>query len=97
MPKNTNPWEYWLEDFPRALYGASIPGGTKPFSDYWRGQYGNVYGDYQTELGKQALAGQPPNLGFGEFLGAYPFSQQYGLMSPRQRGHRGTQRLSWRV
>lgn len=98
MPNNNaNPWSYWLEDFPRAQYGAMIPGGAPSFSDYWRGQYGNVYGQYQTALGRQAMAGQPPSLGFGEFLGDFPFAQQYGLLSPSQRGYRQPQRLAWRV
>lgn len=97
MPNNTNPWQYWLQDFPRAQYGAMIPGGSQAFSDYWRGQYGNVYGDYQTALGRQALAGEPPSLGFGQFLGEYPFAEQYGLLSPSRRGLRQPQRLSWRV
>lgn len=97
MPNNTNPWQFWLEDFPRAQYGASIPSGARSFEDYWRGQYGNVYGDYQTALGQQAMAGQPPSLGFGEFLGGFPFAEQYGLLSPRQRGYRIPQQLSWRV
>lgn len=97
MPINNNPWKYWLEDFPRAQYGALIPRGTPSFADYWKSQYGNVYGDYQTALGRQALAGQPPSLGFGQFLGTYPFAERYGLLSPRQRGHRMPQRLAWRV
>ncbi len=97
MPYDTNPWQYWLEDFPRAQYGAMMPSGTPSFADYWRGQFGDVYGQYQTALGRQALAGQPPSLGFGEFLGTYPFEQQYGLLSPSQRGFRQPQRLTWRV
>jgi len=96
MP-NYNIWQDWLADFPRALYGASIPGGTRSFTDYWRSQYGNVYGDYQTALGRQAMAGQPPSLGFGEFLGTFPFAERYGLLSPQRRGFRMPQRLQWRV
>lgn len=96
MPNN-NIWSYWLQDFPRAQYGAMLPQGTPSFQNYWRSQYGNVLGQYETALGKQALAGQPPSLGFGEFLGSYPFAQQYGLLSPRQKGFRQPQRLSWRV
>ena len=96
MP-NYNIWEDWLEDFPRALYGASIPTGARSFEEYWRGQYGTVAGQYETALGRQAMAGQPPSLRFGEFLGTFPFEQQYGLLSPSQRGYRQPQRLQWRV
>ena len=96
MP-NDNPWQYWLEDFPRAMYGASIPAGSRAFSDYWTGQYGNVAGDYQTALGQQAMAGQPPSLGFGDYLQNYGFQRQYNLLSPGQRGLRQPQGLSWRV
>ena len=97
MPNNNNIWEYWLEDFPRALYGASIPTGARSFEDYWRSQYGTVSGQYQTALGRQAMAGQPPSLGFAEFLQDFPFAREYGLLSPSQRGYRQPQRLTWRV
>lgn len=96
MPNN-NAWSYWLEDFPRARYGAQIPKGAPSFQDYWRGQYGNVYGDYQTALGEMAMAGQPPSLMFGDFLGSYPFAEKYNLLSPRRRGYRMPNRLEWRV
>lgn len=94
-----NIWKYWLEDTPSALYGAMIPGGTKPFSSYWQGQYGNVYQDYMTQLGKSALQGMPPSLSFGSFLGQYPFSQYWNLLSPSQRGLRTSlyPSLTWRV
>lgn len=97
MPNNTNPWSMWLEDFPRAQYGATIPRGAPSFEDYWRGRYGNVWGQYQTALGRQAKAGLPPSLSFGEFLGSFPFAERYGLLSPGQKGFRQPQRLSWRV
>ena len=96
MPE-TNPWSYWLQDFPRAEYGALIPGGTPSFTDYWRNQYGNVYGDWQTKLGQMVLGGQAPSLGFGDFLGNYPFAEQYNLLSPRQRGYMQPRNLQWRV
>lgn len=83
---NNSIWSYWLEETPEALYGAMIPGGTMPFQKYWQGQYGNVYQDYMTQLGKQALGGQPPSMLFGDYLGKYPFSQYWNLLSPRVRG-----------
>ena len=98
MANNNNSiWSYWLEDFPRALYGAMMPGGTPTFEDYWKGQYGNVYGDYQTALGQLALAGQPPSTTFGQFLDSYPFASKYNLLSPSQLGYRTPSRMRWRV
>lgn len=100
MPNNTNPWGMWLEDYPGALYGASIPQGTPSFMDYWKGQYGRVQQDYMTSLGQMAMAGEPPSMRFSSFLQQYPFMQRYNLMSPRQRGiNRGrfAPSLSWRL
>ena len=100
MPNNTNPWQYWLEDYPSALYGAMTPAGSPSFADYWQGQQSKVFGKYQTALGKQAIAGQPPSLGFGEFLGNYPWMQQWYGLSPSQRGlnlGRLAPGLQWRV
>ena len=97
MPNN-NPWSFWLEDFPEALYGAMIPKGTPSFMDYWQGQRGNVWQQYQTALGQQALGGQPPSLGFRSFLEDYPFLQRWSLMSPQRRGYRSFMPgLSWRI
>jgi len=96
-----NPWASWLEDYPSALYGAMRPRtGSRSFTDYWRGQQSNVYGDYMARLGQMTMAGQPPNLGFQEFLGQYPFLSQYLGMSPGERGQypaRYAPRLRWNV
>ncbi len=97
MP-NDNPWKYWLEDFPQAQYGAMIPEGTPSFTNYWRSRFGNVAGQYQTALGKQALAGQPPSLGFGSFLESYPFMQRWQQTSPFRGGVSGfAPSLRWQV
>ena len=94
-----NIWKYWLEDTPQALYGAMLPGGTMPFQKYWKGQYGNVYQDYMGQLGKQALQGQAPSTLFSDYLGKYPFSQYWDLMSPRAKGFNTALNpsLSWRI
>lgn len=81
-----NPWSYWLEDYPSALYSASIPKGTPSFQDYWQRQMSKVTGEYQGALGKQAMSGQPPSLMFSEFLGNYPWTQRWYNLSPSQRG-----------
>lgn len=82
-----NPWAYWLEDFPSALYGASIPKGTPSFMDYWQRQMSKVTGEYAGALGKQAMSGQPPSMMFSEFLGNYPWTQRWQGLSPSQRGY----------
>jgi len=84
---NENPWRYWLEETPSALYQAKIPGGTPSFVDYWQRQQSRVSGQYAGMLGKQALQGQPPSLRFEDFLGDYPWSQYWYQMSPRERGY----------
>jgi len=100
MPNNQNPWAPWLEEFPSAQYGASIPKGTPSFMDYWRGQQGRVQQEYMTTLGQQAMGGEPPSMRFGSFLENYPFMQRYQMMSPQRRGlsyGRFAPSLRWRV
>uniref|UniRef100_A0A6M3KK49 Uncharacterized protein n=1 Tax=viral metagenome TaxID=1070528 RepID=A0A6M3KK49_9ZZZZ len=95
---STNPWAYWLEDFPQAAYRASIPQqGAPAFQDYWAGQYGRVSNDYQGELARMAQMGRPPTLGFGDYLNTYNFNKQYDLLTPSQRGVYRPNQLSWRA
>lgn len=97
MP-NKNPWRYWLEEAPGALYQAMIPKGTPSFMDYWQRQQSKVMGEYSGALGKQALGGQPPSLFFEDFLGNYPFTQNWYQMSPQKRGLRSlAPSLRWNV
>jgi len=97
---NNNIWQWYLEDYPSTLYQAMIPQGTPSFQDYWQRQMSKVMGQYEGALGKQAMAGQPPSLGFGDFLGNYPWTQQWQGLSPSQRGlnlGRLAPSLTWRV
>ena len=84
MPDNI--WSYWLEDTPEALYGAMTPTTSPMQQKYWGSQYGNVWQDYMSKLGKMALGGSPPNLNFSSFLQSYPFQEYWSQMSPSQRG-----------
>ena len=87
MPEN--PWKWFLEETPEALYGAMRPRqGTSPFMDYWRGQEGRVWGDYMGALGQQAMAGEAPSMFYQDFLGQYPWMDYWRRMSPGQRGER---------
>lgn len=99
MP-NDNIWQYWLEETPRAAYQALIPSGTPAFTKYWQGQQSNVWNKYMGALGEQALAGQPPNLFFTDFLKNYPWSRYWYNLSPSQRGidySKFMPSLTWRV
>jgi len=86
MANSNNPWSYWLEDYPSALYQSMIPQGTPSFQDYWQKQMSKVTGQYEGALGKQALGGQPPSLFFQDFLQSYPWTQNWYNLSPSQRG-----------
>ena len=99
MTTERSPWSYWLEDYPGALFGASIPKGTPSFQDYWQRQMSKVTGEYQTALGRQAISGQPPSLTFGDFLGDYPWARNFYQLSAGQRGlNQGlSPSLQWRV
>lgn len=86
MANSNNPWQWYLEDYPSALYGAMIPQGTPSFQNYWQRQLSKVTGEYETGLGRQAMAGQPPSLFFSDFLQNYPWTENWYNMSPSQRG-----------
>lgn len=92
-----NPFMPFLEDYPEMLYRAFLPGGTTPFQDYWKSQYGDVYGGYLGQLGKMALAGQEPTTDFYDYLKGYPFLENWYRQSPSQRGETTTPRLRWNV
>ena len=79
-------WKEWLEETPRALYGAMLPTGTPSFTDYWKSQYGNVYGDYMKRLGEMALGGQVPSLDYSSYLSQYPWMRYWQNLAPSQRG-----------
>ena len=99
MPEQ-NIWKYWLEDYPTAQYQAMIPAGVSPsFVDYWQRQQSRVMSSYEGALGKQALAGQPPSLGFGDYLGGKDWLKDWYKLSPGARGYNPglSQSLSWRV
>lgn len=99
MP-NENPWKYWLQESPTALYQSMIPAGVSPnFVDYWQRQQSRVMGAYQGALGKQVLGGQPPTLGFEEYLGGKNWAEDWYRMSPGARGYNMglSPSLSWRV
>ena len=53
---------------------------------YFAPRYGDIYGRYQGTLAAQALAGEEPTGKFSDFLGNFPFTQEFYGRSPRQRG-----------
>ena len=91
----------FLADNPGMLFQAMRPQALSygsNFLDYWRGQQGNVWGDYLGLLGKEALGGNVPNLSYQSFLGNYPWLQRWFQMSPEERGERPSlfaPRLRW--
>ncbi len=96
---NKDLWSYWLEDYPQTLYAGSYPATTPGMKNYWGGQYGNVWQDYQGKLAKMALGGNAPNLNFGEFLQSYPFSSYWNQLSPSAKGVNTSlyPSMAWRV
>ncbi len=98
-----NIYRDWLEETPRALYGALRPqAGSPSFLDYFRSSQGEsrVWDDYWTRLGRMALGGQAPSLNPSDFLANYQYGQEYQKLSPSQRGAGAGQyggRLRWNV
>ena len=93
-----NPWKFWLEEQPQAAHGAFRPQtGSRNFMDYWRGQQGNVRGDYMGQLGQMASGGQPPSLNWTDYLQNYPFMAEWMRMSPGQRGAARSPSMRWNI
>ena len=88
MPNNI--WGDWLEAEPRAGYFGALANRqfTPAQTSYWGGQFGNVYNRFLGQLGQTAMRGQMPTQTFGGFTGQYPWQQQWGELSRRQRGYR---------
>ena len=94
----TNPWYPFIQETPEIAWGALKPQfGPQNYMDYWNKQYGNVYDKYMGRLGQMALAGQPPNLEFTDFLGAYPFLDEWLKKAPWARGERSPAGLRWNI
>ena len=87
----------FLEDNPDMLYRALMPGGTNPFTNYWRSQYGRVYGDYMGGLGKQALAGVAPTQTFADYLSRFNWQNEWQALAPQQRGEAGRAPTRWNI
>lgn len=83
MPRRSR----FLEATPQAAYMSFLPSLTRPMQRYFGRQFGDVYGQYMGALGQEAQrTGTLPQLPFMDFLGRYDFGQQYGGLSPQQRG-----------
>jgi len=88
----------WLAENPDILYGAMRP--TTPsynYSNYWRGQYSNIWDEFQRGLGQQALQGFEPTQTFQDFLTPYPWLQNYLGQSPGARGQAGQSKYAPRT
>jgi hypothetical protein len=103
MPNNfnlteSNPWLGWLDENNQATYNAFLPQSrSRNFADYYKGQYGNIYNDYMTQLGKMALGGQAPSQNFSDYLGNYNFQNNWKSLSPWSRGVQNSARVNWNV
>ena len=67
----------WLEDNPEAAYMARITGMTDPLRGFYSNMFSPIYGEYLGALGQEAMTGEVPSLGFGGFLGRYPFMSRF--------------------
>lgn len=95
-----NPFLPWLEEEPKALYGAitgGLPSRSRNFMDYWRANYDKVYGQYMSGLGQTALQGQAPNQTFLDFMNQYNFGNRWAAMAPWDKGMMRQPRGFWNV
>jgi len=87
----------FAETQPSALYEQSISGFGRPVYSFLRPRYGQVYGQYMTELIRQAQEGMKPDLKFSEFLKKYDFMRDYMAQPYQQRGGYEARRLAPRA
>lgn len=74
------------------------------FMDYWKGQYGDIYKDYQGAAAGRNIAGGDQQLGFNDYLTtkylATPgqkFFQQWNKLAPWTRGERQVTPVRWNI
>jgi len=78
--------QQFLKETPRAAYMSFLPELTRPMQRHFGRNYQDIYGQYLGAIGQEAQMGQLPQLQFTDFLKNYGFEQQYGGLSPQQRG-----------
>lgn len=86
-----NPFAGFLEDEPRAGYfslQSQNPFGRSPNQqNYFQNQFQPIYDEFLGRLGRQIQdTGDQPTLNWMDFLGDFPFQQQYGSLPPSARG-----------
>ena len=74
----------FLNSTPEAAFYARYPsaGKSDPYNQWLKNQYFNYFNRYQAELPKR------PNLMFTDFLGEQNPENEFGQLSPFQRGER---------
>ena len=91
--------DYMLESSPSMAYFSSAPfqSGTSPTSpaqqQYWQGQFGNVYNQYEGALGTALRTGtEAPT--FVDFLDQTPWTERYTSLSPSLRPGSSSRRFN---
>ena len=88
--------DYMLESDPSMAYFSAAPfqGGASPAQQqYWQGQFGNVFSQYQGALGTSLRSGTEPQ-SFVDFLEQTPWTERYSSLSPSLRPGGSTRRFN---
>jgi hypothetical protein len=89
MARARNFLDSFLDDNPNIVFEAMRPRtASRGFTDYWRGRYGTVLGDYFGSIGQTARSGQIPTQSFQSYVGEYPWRDYWESLSPGARGER---------
>ena len=91
--------DYQLESDPSMAYfssGAFSPGqGVGPAQQqYWQGQSGNIWNQYQGVLGTELRQGAETPTTFVDFLEGTPWTERYSSLSPTLRPGGGSRRYN---
>jgi len=77
----------FLRSNPRATFQSFLPELSMPMRRHYGYRYDDLYGQYLGQLGQEIRSsGGLPSLQFQDFLGNYPWLQEYMGIAPRARG-----------
>ena len=88
--------DYQLEADPSMAYFSAAPfqcGYSPAQQQYWGGQFGSVFNQYQGALGTSLRTGAEPST-FVDFLEQQPWTERYTSLSPSMRPGGGTRRFN---
>jgi hypothetical protein len=95
----SGPFAEFLEQEPRIPFGGAVQRAslTPNQRSFFRGQFDNIFGQYEGLIDQYSRSGQTPDARFGDFVGNFDFQDEFNRLLPRQRPGLGTQNFAPRT